>query len=241
MTKLRDELTTAQVEPGSVRTWWLGGNGFVFKTPAGTQVFLDPYLSDIVGAIFGLERAFPPPITAEDARPDIVVSTHWHEDHLDPGALPVMAKNSDSLFVGPPSAVSRLLGWGVPRNRVQSLESGQVIEFRDLKLKGVPARHVTGMPGWETPDAIGVILDFDGLRVYHSGDTEYDLRLRALADQNIHVTMTVINGTGGNMNAHEAALLVWQLGARIVIPMHHILIKGGWPGATLDPEVFGSN
>ena len=42
------------------------------------------------------------------------------------------------------------------------------------------------------------------------------------------------------MNAHEAALLAWQLGSRVVVPMHH-LIWAGNPGgaeATLDPQMF---
>ena len=94
------------------------------------------------------------------------------------------------------------------------------------------------------PDAIGLLIEIeDGLRIYHTGDTEYDLRLRALAydrDRPIDVMMTVINGTGGNMNAHEAALLAWQLRPQIVIPMHHILWKdfSGGEQATVDPMLF---
>ena len=49
------------VAPGHVTGWWLGGSGFVFKTPGGTQIYIDPYLSDIVRDIFGSARAFPPP------------------------------------------------------------------------------------------------------------------------------------------------------------------------------------
>jgi L-ascorbate metabolism protein UlaG (beta-lactamase superfamily) len=33
--------------------------------------------------------------------------------------------------------------------------------------------------------------------------------------------MACINGGGGNLNAHEAALLAWQLKARLVVPMHY--------------------
>lgn len=237
---LQDELSQTSVAPGTVRAWWLGGTGFIFKTPDGTTIYIDPYLSNVVSKIFGVERGFPAPIEAEDARPDLVISTHWHEDHLDPGALPVIAKNSDTVFMCPPTAQSRLLSWGVPRERIQTIVTGELKEFRSVKIQAVPARHLAGVPGWETPDALGVILDFDGLRVYHSGDTEYDLRLRAIANQNLDVAMVVINGAGGNMNAHEAALLVWQLGARVVIPMHHILWKDftGGPEATLDPALL---
>lgn len=237
---LKDELAQTQVRPGTVAAWWLGGTGFIFKTPAGTQIYIDPYLSNSVAPIFGQERGFPAPIALEDVRPDLVIATHFHEDHLDPGGLPIIARVSDALFMCPPTSLSRLVGWGVSPKRVLSLERGQSREFRDVKINAVYARHLANVPGWETPDAIGVIFDFDGLRVYHSGDTEYDVKLRALMHDHIDVAMLVINGTGGNMNAHEAALLAWTLDVRLAIPMHHILWKDPAPNpeATLDPALF---
>jgi L-ascorbate metabolism protein UlaG (beta-lactamase superfamily) len=123
------------------------------------------------------------------------------------------------------------------------IKTGEGHQFKDVKISAVAARHVVDVPGWEVNDAIGVVLEFDGLRVYHSGDTEYDLRLRAMAydkDRPIHVCIVAINGTGGNMNAHEAALLAWQLGSRIVVPMHHRIWKDftGGEQATVDPQLF---
>lgn len=237
---LKDKIQQATVDPGTVRVWWLGGTGFVFKTHQGTQIYIDPYLSDSVGAIFGQPRGFPAPIALEDVRPDLVLATHFHEDHLDPGGIPTIAKVSNAVFMCPPTALSRALGWGVPRERVLSLEQGQTRQFRDVTIQAVYARHIAGIAGWEVPDAIGVIFDFGGLRVYHSGDTEYDLKLRALYQVNLDVAMLVINGTGGNMDAHEAALLAWRLGVKTAIPMHHILWKdpAPHPEATLDPLLF---
>ena len=206
-----------------MKAWWLGGTGFVFKTPAGTQVYIDPYLTNCVSSIFGVERGFDAPIRAEDARPDLVIATHWHEDHLDPEGIPIIAKHSTARFMGPPSCVSRMLGWGLARDRVTGISTGQTLEFKDVKITAVAARHISGIAGWETDDAIGLLLNFGGeatsanagsLRIYHSGDTEYDLRLRALAYNKqtpIDAALLVINGAGGNMNAHEAALLAWQL------------------------------
>ena len=231
------------VPPGIVMLWWLGGTGFVFKTPAGTQIYVDPYLTNCVSHIFGVERGFPTPIKPEDARPDLVIATHWHEDHLDPEGIPIIAKCSEAKFLAPPSCVSRMLGWGVPRSRVTGISPGQTHTFKDVKITAVPARHIANIPGWETDDAIGLLLSFDGLRIYHSGDTEYDLRLRALAYDKqapIDAALLVINGAGGNMNAHEAALLAWQLGAKTIVPMHHVLWKDftGGEQATLDPQLL---
>ena len=243
MASLAKIIAATAVRPGSVMAWWLGGTGFVFKTSAGTQLYVDPYFSNCVAQIFGIDRAFPPPIPVEDAEPDLVVATHWHEDHLDPEGLPILARRSATPFLGPPSCRSRLLGWLIPGERITALVEGQTQQFRDVRITAVAARHSPGIPGWEVPDAIGLLIEAEGLRIYHTGDTEYDLRLRALAydkERPIDVMLTVINGAGGNMNAHEAALLAWHIRPKIAIPMHHILWKDftGGEQATLDPQQF---
>lgn len=229
------------VPEGHLLAWWLGGSGFVFKTPGGTQIYVDPYLSDAARAIFGLARAFPAPIAAGDARPDVLICTHWHEDHLDPEAIPIIARhNPATRFVMPPSAMARALSWGVARERITPLAAGESLAIRDVTISHVPARHEPGIAGWEVPDAMGVILGIAGMQVYHTGDTEYDLRLRALAGRGIDAVFACINGTGGNMDAHEAALLAWRLGARLVVPMHHRLWAENPPGSTLDPDLFAA-
>lgn len=239
------EIAEKRARPGTVLAWWLGGTGMVLKTAAGTQIHIDPYFSNCVSGIFGMDRATPPPVPVEHANPDLVVATHWHEDHLDPEGLPTLAGLSPCRFLCPPSCRSRLMGWGVAGERITAFETGASHEFRDLKITAVPARHVAGIAGWEVPDAIGLLIEVDGLCIYHTGDTEYDLRLRALGfapSRTIDVMMTVINGVGGNMNAHEAALLAWHLHPGILIPMHHVLWKNftGGPQATLDPMLMTS-
>lgn len=238
---LAERVVQEKVPPGHVVAWWLGGSGFIFKTPAGTQVYIDPYLSNIVESIFGSKRGFPTPIRAEDVRANAVIATHWHEDHLDPGAIPVIARHSPTTqFIMPPSATGHALSWGVPHDRVIALTVGQSMMVEDMRVTAVPARHEAGIPGWEVPDAMGIVLAAEGLKIYHTGDTEYDVRLRVLRHQGFDAVIACINGATGNMNAHEAALLAWQLGAKIVIPMHHLLWDGnpGGPEATLDPTLF---
>jgi L-ascorbate metabolism protein UlaG (beta-lactamase superfamily) len=72
-----------------------------------TRVYLDRYLFDAVKIIFGAARAFPPPISREDVRADVAIATHWHEDHLEPGSIPVIARNNpECKLIMPPSARS---------------------------------------------------------------------------------------------------------------------------------------
>jgi L-ascorbate 6-phosphate lactonase len=242
ITSLDERISRHRATSNRLACWWLGGSGFVFKSAAGTVIYVDPYLSDSVKRIFGVGRAFPPPIAAQDVRADAVISSHWHEDHLDPGTIPAIAEHSPSArFFMPPSAMSRALGWGIARDRITPLMLGASVRIGDdVTLTVVPARHEAGVSGWEVPDAIGIILESRGVKVYHSGDTEYDIRLRMLKAQQLDVAILCINGVSGNMDAHEAALLAWQLGAGVVIPMHYSLWaeNAGDTAATLDPRLF---
>jgi L-ascorbate metabolism protein UlaG (beta-lactamase superfamily) len=222
-----------------ITAWWLGGSGFLFKTTDGAQVVIDPYLSDSVRGIFGQGRAFPPPIEPAHLRPDLVIATHWHEDHLDPGTIPVIGRHSPATqFVMSPSAMSRALGWGVPRERVTALSAEQTLEYSRVTVSHVPARHESTVKGWETPDAMGVVLRHGGLRVYHTGDTEYDARLLHADRRGLNALIVCINGSGGNMNPHEAALLAWQLEPSVVILMHHHLWAGSDEDAVRLPALF---
>src|SRR5260221_2828975 len=117
MPSLAETIAATSVRAGSLMAWWLSGTGFVVKTPAGTQIYIDPYFSNCVSQIFGVERAVPPPIPVEDAQPDLVVATHGHEDHLDPEGLPILARRSATEFLCPPASRSRLVGWLVPGQR----------------------------------------------------------------------------------------------------------------------------
>jgi len=241
---LASRIASTRPAADSLAAWWLGGSGFIFKTPAGRQVWIDPYLSDIVKAMFGVARAFPPPITAAEAEPDFVISTHWHEDHLDPGCIPELARRRpNAKFIMSPGSMAHALSWGLPTTQVLPLSPGQTLDLGDVKLTAIVARHEAGVPGWEVPDAFGVILDFGGVRVFHTGDTDYDARIhRAVAATPLALATLCINGSVGNMNAHEAALLAWHLNARSVIPHHHLLWSR--PAAkipafeTLDPNLF---
>ncbi|MGH2344929.1 MAG: MBL fold metallo-hydrolase [Chloroflexota bacterium] len=236
---LTTRIARYEVPAGHVTAWWLGGSGFMFKTTAGTQVLIDPYLSNSVQGIFGQGRAFPPPIEPEQARPDLLIATHWHEDHLDPGTIPIIARHSPhTRFVMSPGAMSRALGWGVPRERITTLSTAQTIEIPGVRLTHVPARHESTVQGWETPDAMGVVIECAGIRVYHTGDTEYDARLLQPGHARFSALLVCINGSGGNMNAHEAALLAWQLDPEAVVPIHHHLWAGSDDDAIRLPVLF---
>jgi L-ascorbate metabolism protein UlaG (beta-lactamase superfamily) len=168
---------------------------------------------------------------------DALVVTHSHADHLDPDSVAGFMSHPGTRFVGPPLAAEKVVRAGVEPSRTVAVRRGSFVEVGDITLRAVHARHyVASEP---TPDAVGYLVEHDGVRVYHSGDTEYDSDI--VADtMRTSASLIAINGTGGNMNAHEAAMLAWRQQTRLATPIHY----GLWPdegygdGATLDPQLF---
>ncbi len=237
-TPLESAIAELTVEPGTAACVWLGQGGYLFKSPQGVTVMVDAYLSDYAEAPWGMRRVMPAPLDPERFAPDLFLSTHWHEDHLDAPTVRLYTSRPNVIFGGPASCVERAVVWGWPRERTVVLERGDSHRNGDVEVTATFARHDEAIA--LTPDAVGFLLDLGGVRIWNVADSEYDARLLAMRAQPPDVMLVPINGVGGNMNAHEAALLTWQIAPRIAVPMHY----GMWsdadygPGATLDPDTF---
>jgi L-ascorbate 6-phosphate lactonase len=226
------------VRPGTVACAWLGQAGYLLKMHTGLTVMIDPYFSDEVERLEGLKRTFAPPMTAGELKPDVLLVSHGHLDHFDEPTISTFAA-ARTLLMAPPSCTTRAAALGWPGSRLRPLTPGGSATRGGCHVTATFARHT-----W--PDAIGLLIAIDGLRVWHSGDTEYDEHLRRLGGD-LDVAFICINGGGGNMNAHEAALLAWQLKPQVVVPMHYGLwaeedyrYKGAAPDATPDPTLFSA-
>jgi L-ascorbate 6-phosphate lactonase len=203
---------------GSLAMWWLGQAGFVFKTPAGKIVYLDPYLSDAAERLFGFKRLSLPPIDAEDVRTDWVILTHEHADHLDPDALPIVAKNNPAcLFAAPAGCAEGLTAAGVASDHYRMLEAHQRYELDGVVIHTAPADH-----GDLSATALCLVLEFDGIRIFCTGDTAFRPELhRPLYSIPPDIMLPCINGVYGNMCHIDAAMLVQQAKPVVAIPCHY--------------------
>jgi L-ascorbate 6-phosphate lactonase len=225
------------VARGHLVFWWLYQAGLVVKSPGGTVIAIDPYLSNAAFRSYQQVRAVEAPLAPEAADLDALLASHSHEDHLDPDSLPLFMSHPKTVLVGPPLAVAKAAAMGIGAGRAHAVARGDRVPVGDIAVRAVRARH--DFPAEPTPDAVGYVIEHEGVSLYHSGDTQYDYEI---VDDTRGVTASfiAINGTAGNMNAHEAALLAWRQDALVAVPFHY----GLWPdpgygeGATIDPGLF---
>lgn len=221
-----------QTPSGRLAVWHLGQAGFCFKTHAGTKLALDAYLTNCVERVVGFKRMQPPVTSPGELGVDILMSTHSHLDHLDIDALPCFAANPETIFVGAPDCEPIYKAAGIPASRLRILCDGESAVVRDVTIRAVHADH-----GELAPDAVGFLIEVDGLAVYNVGDSGYcPERVRiSLGQVKIGAMIAPINGAFGNLNAIEACALAASIRPKTLIGCHFWMFveQGGDPAAFL--------
>ncbi len=216
MEKVAKYIIEKKISSDSLAIFWLGQAGFVFKTPDGKIIYIDPYLSDCVDRAHGFKRLMSTVIEPGEVTADFIISTHQHLDHLDIDTIPIIAKNSKAKFIGPSPCMEKCLELGVDKKRLIEIKCGDEIKLGNIRLIGVFADH-----GELDPEAIGMVLDFQFTRVYVTGDTAYSPdKMGKVISLKPEIIIPVINGAFGNMNPEEAALLTRDVHAKVAIPCH---------------------
>lgn len=213
----------------------LGQAGFRLTLGALT-LYIDPYLSNAVESAEGpdLRRRVPiwkDPGCIDDA--DWVLITHEHIDHCDLATLIPLAKASAKCRFLCPSVVSNILtAHGIEADRIVQATDNWLPLHMEVEVHPVPAAH----PEIEIDPRgcsryVGYIIDFNGKRIYHSGDTLLNNEVIKAASgfKPIDVAILPVNernhyresrGIVGNMSVREAFQFATDLEVGTLIPMH---------------------
>ncbi|MBN9071654.1 MAG: MBL fold metallo-hydrolase [Rhizobiales bacterium] len=220
------------------RLWWLGQAGFVIEG-GGRRAVIDAYLSDSLaekyrGAKFPHLRMMPAPVSPHEiAHVDLVLATHAHTDHLDPGTLPaLMTANPGALLVAPRAARAVALDRsGIAAGRLVCVEAGETLDVAGIRLSAVRAAHETLERDADGAHRfLGLALTVAGRTVFHSGDTipfpgqAQEVRALgadlALFPVNGRDAQRAANGVPGNMTMQEALALARGAGIGAMIAHH---------------------
>lgn len=162
---------------------WIGHSSFFLRV-AGQSILLDPVFSDFCAPVRlpRLKRRVPPGLPFESvARPDLVLITHNHYDHLD---LPTIRRlPSETEFIVPQGLAHWFGKHG--RNNVRELGWWESINLEGLRVTSVPAQHFSSRTLWDRNRTLwcGWVLQSGSETVYCAGDTGYCATFREIGER----------------------------------------------------------
>lgn len=158
--------------------------------------------------------------------------THGHGDHL--GDTVEIAEKNNSLVIANAEICKYLSKFNV---RTHAMHIGGRTKFDFGIVKMTNAVHGSGISEGENMiyggNPGGFIIEIDGKKIYHAGDTGLTLDMKLLENEKIDVAFLPI---GGNytMDINDAVKAVDLIKSKIVVPIHY----NTFPYIEANPQEF---
>ena len=206
---------------------WLGHSAFEIITDENVKILIDPFISN--------NPACPVPV--EELKPDIILVTHGHADHL--GDAMEISNLTQAPIAGTHELSLFLSKQGI---RNISLNLGGSFVFRDIKFTMLEAKHSADIDIVEETAPGGIACGFlitfsDGTKIYHAGDTGLFGDMKTIIGEIYKPDIVLVPiGDKFTMGPFEAALATRWMNPKVVIPMHY----NTFPPIEQDPSIFAN-
>jgi L-ascorbate metabolism protein UlaG (beta-lactamase superfamily) len=203
------------LEIDNIKIQWNGHDGFRLQSD-NKIIYIDPF--KLIQEYFNKKDA------------DLILITHNHFDHLSINDIDNII-NSNTRLICSLECVDTLRK-NYNKNKIISLQPNDSIEFENIKIESTRAFNTNKDFHPKEENKIGFILNVNGLRIYHTGDTDI---ISEMEDSHPDIAFVPVSGTYV-MTAEEAAEATNKLikPKKIAIPMHYNSIVG----SIKDAETF---
>jgi len=193
---------------------WIGHSALMLE--GSKTVFIDPFISGNPVSKTSLDQI---------KKADVVVVTHDHGDHL--GDAHAICKKTGATLV----AIFEIAEAGAKHGiKAEGMNIGGTLVVNGVSVSLVPAFHTGGLGGTAT----GTVVEFDGKKVYHSGDTGLSMEMQLIGEMYTpHIGFLPIDGRF-NMTPRLAAKAVELLKIPKIVPIHY----DTFPLVKSSPEEF---
>lgn len=204
-----------------------GQAGLILENERGYKIGVDLYLSNCCERFFGFKRLMPYIFKPEALELDLLVATHAHYDHFDVDSVPILLNNDKTKLICAYDVMTEADKLGIDGDKITPLKVGDIFENESIKIQAVNCDH-----GELAPDALGLIIEMGGKRIYVTGDTSYreDYFKNSLFS-GLDLLILPINGAFGNLNEIEAANAAQIIKPSLTVPCHfwNFVEHGGNP------------
>lgn len=200
---------------------YLGHSCFLVET-SGARIVIDPFLTDNPLAA----------AKAAEIRCDYILLSHGHEDHT--GDALAIAQANGATIVANYEIAEYFAAKGA---KTHGMNPGGAFQFPFGRVKLTLAHHTSSANAGLNPIYLGVpcglLLEADGKRLYHAGDTALFLDMQLIGRGGLDAALLPI-GDNYTMGPEDALEACDFLKPKLVVPMHY----NTWPPIAQDPEAF---
>jgi len=226
---------------------WIG-HSTILMNFFGTTILTDPVLFErvgvsIFGMTFGPSRFTHPALSVNEIpKPDIILLSHAHMDHMDYETLSAIVNRYpneiDCITAYNTADVIAELEW----KSLQEIDWNEEKELQEIKFKAMEVKHFGWRYPWEKDRSKGfmkdgrsfnaVVLEKNDKKILFGGDTAFHDLFKGLKDQNIEVAIMPIGAyepwRKNHCNPEEALIMADEhIGAKYFIPIHTKTFKQG--------------
>lgn len=204
--------------------FFLGAGGLYGETIL--ENFLDTVVWDGQNSLHmslgGKEIAIDPLKADPQDVPDVVLLTHIHQDHFQPGVLKELARPGTVFYA--PADVAQELKKILPQAKILTVRPGQSFKEGNLTLQTVPAYNLVKTQDHpKSKNWVGYLLSDGKITVYDTGDTE---RIPEMAQVKADIIFLPLGQTYTMNSVEEAAAVVADVKAQVAVPVHFGLYEG---------------
>ena len=171
---------------------WLGNSTIKIKTKR-EVIYIDPY------ALYDQEPA------------NIILITHEHSKHCDPETIKRISKEFTLIIT--PKYASRL----IKKENKKIIYPGETIEVEGLKITATHAYEITRAQLHYRGKGVGYIIDINGTKIYHAGDTDFIPEISNI--KNIDIACYPIADFENDVQ--QAVDAINTIKPKFVIPLHY--------------------
>lgn len=231
------------VDDSGVWLCWIG-HSTVLMNVFGTWILTDPVMFDhyglnILGLSIGPRRMNEPALPLEELpRPDLLLLSHAHMDHMDRRTLTVLSERYpgeiDVITAARTSDVVEDLSW----SSLNEMDWGDRVSVNGITLHGLQVKH----NGWRWPGEAcrangqprtgrsynGYYIERNGVGIVFGGDTAYTTSFKDVPG-NVDVAIMPIGAYDPYPETHctpeESLAMAEMMKARFFVPIHHSTFK----------------
>lgn len=225
---------------------WIG-HSTVLINLFGTWIVTDPVLYERIGIYFlgtnyGPSRISPPALNIENfPKPDIILLSHAHMDHMDYPTLKYFAKKYPHKIDVITAYLTKDVIEDLPWKSINVLDWNEEMILQDIRFKALEVKHFGWRYPWERDRSRGYmkdgrsfnayIFEAKGKKILFGGDTAMTNKLRIAKNENIDIAIMPIGAYNpwrrNHCNPEEALQMAAELNAKYFIPIHTKTFKQG--------------